>query len=416
MGLTMKEKRAVTQEIARRYRRADKKGKHQILDEFTRTTGYNRKYAIHLLTNWGKKKTVMIDGKPVQLVVGKPKKKKKRVGSIIYGEPVRKAIRRLWELYDYMCGKRLAFLIRLNIDVLLQDPDLSIDVSLREKLLSISPATIDRLLTPERKKLTIKSRSKTKPGTLLKKHIPIRTFFDWDERKAGFFELDTVGHDGGSTAGEYCFTLNATDVYSGWVELRALRNRGHRWVKDELVNIRKALPFPLLGVDSDNGGEFINKLVFAYCTDNGITFTRTRSYRKNDNCFVEQKNDLAVRRTVGYYRFDTQEEYEALREVYKHLCPLLNFFYPSFRLIEKVRRGSQVKKIYDDPKTPYARLLESPDLEKDHKDKLKRQMKKIHIVKQKRLVDQAVANLLQIYGEKKQSTLCFEEDNESSHG
>ena len=410
MGLTMKEKRALTQEIARRYRRTGKKEKRMILNEFTRTTGYNRKYAIHLLANWGKKRIQMIDGKPVQFVVGKLKKRKKGRGTVIYDEPVQKAIRRLWEFFDYMCGKRLAVLIRMNLTLLLQDPELSIDTSVKDKLLTISPATIDRILKPERKKLTLKSRSKTKPGTLLKKHIPIRTYFDWDERKAGFFELDTVGHDGGSTSGEYCFTLNATDVYSGWVELRSLRNRGHRWVKDEIELIHEGLPFPLLGVDSDNGGEFINKLLWGYCTENDIVFTRSRSYRKNDNCFVEQKNDLAVRRTVGYYRFDTQEEYEALKEVYIHLCPLLNFFYPSFRLIEKVRNGSHVKKVYDDPKTPYVRLLESPDLEKKHKEKLKQRMKKIHIVKQKRLVDQAVAQLLRLYEKKKQNNLSFKED------
>ena len=416
MGLTMKEKRALTQEIARRYRRTGKKEKRMILNEFTRTTGYNRKYAIHLLANWGKKRIQMIDGKPVQFVVGKLKKRKKGRGTVIYDEPVQKAIRRLWEFFDYMCGKRLAVLIRMNLTLLLQDPELSIDTSVKDKLLTISPATIDRILKPERKKLTLKSRSKTKPGTLLKKHIPIRTYFDWDERKAGFFELDTVGHDGGSTSGEYCFTLNATDVYSGWVELRSLRNRGHRWVKDEIELIHEGLPFPLLGVDSDNGGEFINKLLWGYCTENDIVFTRSRSYRKNDNCFVEQKNDLAVRRTVGYYRFDTQEEYEALKEVYIHLCPLLNFFYPSFRLIEKVRNGSHVKKVYDDPKTPYVRLLESPDLEKKHKEKLKQRMKKIHIVKQKRLVDQAVAQLLRLYEEKKQNNLSFDEKKEISYG
>jgi len=412
----MKEKRALTQEIARRYRRTGKKEKRMILNEFTRTTGYNRKYAIHLLANWGKKRIQMIDGKPVQFVVGKLKKRKKGRGTVIYDEPVQKAIRRLWEFFDYMCGKRLAVLIRMNLTLLLQDPELSIDTSVKDKLLTISPATIDRILKPERKKLTLKSRSKTKPGTLLKKHIPIRTYFDWDERKAGFFELDTVGHDGGSTSGEYCFTLNATDVYSGWVELRSLRNRGHRWVKDEIELIHEGLPFPLLGVDSDNGGEFINKLLWGYCTENDIVFTRSRSYRKNDNCFVEQKNDLAVRRTVGYYRFDTQEEYEALKEVYIHLCPLLNFFYPSFRLIEKVRNGSHVKKVYDDPKTPYVRLLESPDLEKKHKEKLKQRMKKIHIVKQKRLVDQAVAQLLRLYEEKKQNNLSFDEKKEISYG
>ncbi len=356
MGLTMKDKKALTQELARRYRRSDRKRKTAILDEFVKTTGYQRKYAIHLLANWGKSKTRIIDGELVNLVVGRPKKRK-RVGRVIYGADVKVAVKELWEFFDYMCGKRLVVLIRMNIEALVRELELSIDKEVKRQLLSISAATIDRILKPEREKNRFKSRARTRPGSILKHQIPIRTFYPWDERLPGFFELDTVGHDGGSAAGEYCFTLNATDVYSGWVELRALRNRGHRWVMEQVINIRSELPFALKGVDTDNGGEFINKVLLNYCKEHEITFTRGRPYRKNDNCFVEQKNDMAVRRTVGYYRFDTEEEYEALRNVYKHLCPLLNFYYPSVRIIAKERIGSKVKKIYDEPKTPYMFLL-----------------------------------------------------------
>jgi hypothetical protein len=152
--------------------------------------------------------------------------------------------------------------------------------------------------------------------------------------------LDTVHHDGGSASGEYCVTLTATDVFSGWTELRALRNRAHRWVKEEVVDIRCQLPFPLLGVDSDNGGEFINRTLLKYCNDTDVAFTRGRPYRKND---------IAVRRTVGYYRFTTDAEYQALKEVYTHLCPLLNYFYASVKLVEKIRTGPRVKKVYEVP-------------------------------------------------------------------
>ena len=409
MGLTMSEKRSITRETVRRYRAADKKGKQTILNELTKTTGYSRKYAIHLLSTWGKEQIRSIDGKPVKFIVGTPGKLIARVGKPTYDEPVREALRKIWQTFDYMCGKRLAVLIRMNIDILYNEKELGIEDDVKEKLIRISPATIDRILASERRKLTIKGRSHTRAGTLLKHQIPIRVFYDWEERKPGFFELDTVAHDGGSSSGEYCFTLNATDVYSGWVELRPLQNRAHRWVKEQTEGIRNQLPFPLKGIDSDNGGEFINHQLWTWCNDHHITFTRGRPYRKNDNCFVEQKNDLTVRRTVGYYRFDTRQEYETLGEVYRHLCPLLNFYYPSVRIIEKIRIGARVKKIYDKPKPPYVRLLESPDIEESVKEKLRRRAANLHIVKQKRLVDKAVVELMGIYEQKLQGRLQFEE-------
>jgi hypothetical protein len=358
-----------------------------------------------VLCTWGKKQLLRVCGKPVKLIAGKPKKRKKRTSRRIYDEPVRAAVRKIWELFDYMCGKRLAVLIRLNGDLLAREPELGIDATVLDKLARISPATIDRILTPARKKLTIKGRSHTRAGTLLKHQIPVRVFFDWDERKPGFFELDTVAHDGGTSSGEYCYTLDATDVYSGWVELRAPQNRAHRWVKEETEGIRAELPYPLKGIDSDNGGEFINHQLWTWCRDHQITFTRGRPYRKNDNCFVEQKNDSVIRRTVGYYRFDTRQEYDALREVYKHLCPLLNFFYPSVRIIEKTRIGARVKKVYDNPKPPYLRLLESPDIEDSIKAALKMQASRLHIVKQKRMVDKALVELMRIYDRKVQGLL-----------
>jgi len=408
MGLTMGEKKAVCRETVRRYRRADKKGKQKALDEFIATTGYHRKYAIHLLANWGKERLRILDGKPVRMVVGTSPKRKRRSGKRLYDESVRKAIRKLWALFDWMCGKRLAVLIRLNIELLQQEAELGIDETVRRKLLQVSPATIDRILQPERKKLVLKGRSHTRAGTLLKHQIPIRTFFDWDERKPGFFEADTVAHDGGSSRGEYCLTLNATDVYSGWVELRALPNQAHRWVKEEVERIRLELPFSMKGFDSDNGGEFINHQLMDWCKQHQILFTRSRAYRKNDNCFVEQKNDLAVRRTVGYYRFETAQEYEALKEVYQHLCPLLNFYYPSVKIIEKIRVGARVKKRYDLPKPPYQRLLESADVEEPVKEILRQRARKLHIVKQKRLVDKAVARLMRVHEEKAQMHLSLD--------
>ena len=407
MGLTMSEKKALTRETAARYRAAEGKTKQRILDEYSATTGYHRKYAIYLLRNWGLQRVQLIDGQAVRFVLGQPRKKKprKRRSPRIYDTPVIEALRRVWQLFDYMCGKRLAVLMRLNMQLLQSDPELDIDEAVAEKLMRISPATIDRLLAADRKALSLKGKSRTRAGTLLKHQIPIRAFFDWDERCPGFFELDTVSHDGGSARGEYCLTLNATDVSSGWVELRALPNRAHSWVRHEVQAIAATLPFALKGIDSDNGGEFINHQLWQWCNQNDIAFTRGRPYRKNDNCFVEQKNDLAVRRTVGYYRFEGEQQYLALAEVYRHLCPLLNYYYPSLKIVEKTRLGARVKKRYDAPKPPYQRLLESDHLDDSLKQQLRQHAAGLHIVKQKRLVDKAVANLMRLYEAQRQPDL-----------
>lgn len=404
MGLSMKEKKALTQVLAKRYRKGSRDQKKRILDEFVKTTGYNRKYAIHLLINWGRTICRHIDGEFVKLKVGRPKKRKRK-GRRIYTDATRKALKEIWKFFDYMCGKRLVWLIRTNIELLRHEPEFLIDEDVQRQLEKISASTIDRVLAPARKKLSVKGRTHTKHGPLLKHQIPIRTEFTWDERVPGFFELDTVGHDGGSPTGQCCFTLTMTDVSSGWVELRALRNRAQRWIKENIAEVRGALPFVMKGIDSDNGGEFINHTLMNYCRDNQIEFTRGRPYRKNDNCFVEQKNDIAVRKTVGYYRFDTDEEYEALKDVYLNLCPLINYYYPSVKITGKERIGAKVKKTYDTPKTPVQRLLESPNLDAVTKAMLRTRIKKIHICKQKKLVDQAVARLLRLYEKKNQLKL-----------
>jgi hypothetical protein len=403
MGLGMKERKKVSNEVSKRYQAANRKGKGRILDEFVATSGYNRKYALHILANWGKTRLVNVEGVVVALKAEKPKKPRKSRGGRPkkYGDEVIAAVCRIWEFFDYQCGKLLAPLIRLMIDFLVAEAEFDITSEIGAKLLTISPATIDRRLKPERKKLELKGKSLTKPGTLLKNQIQVRTFFAWDERKPGFFELDTVSHCGVSSSGEFCSTLTLTDVSSGWVETRALRNRAHRWVKENTAEVRETLPFPMLGIDSDNGGEFINLQVLQWCIENHIQFTRSRPYRKNDNCFVEQKNGDIVRKTVGYFRYDTDEETTALAEVYRYMCPLVNFWYPSIKITGKERLESgRLKKTYDLPKTPYQRLLESPDVSDMVKDELRRRAALINPVTQKRLQNRALANLLRINRQK----------------
>jgi hypothetical protein len=405
MELDMKTRKKLTGIQSKRYQKARKKAKTKILDEFIAGTGYNRKYALHLLANWGKTKQLTIDGKAVKLTAKKPKKAKANKGGRPkkYGDDVIAVVCKIWEFFDYQCGKLLAPLIKLMIDFLVAEPEFGINnnLEIRKKLLEISASTIDRRLKSERKKLEIRGKSLTKPGKLLKNQIPVRTYFTWDERKPGFFELDTVSHCGANSSGEFCSTLTLTDVCAGWVEVRGLRNRAHIRVKLATMEVRDTLPFPLLGIDSDNGGEFINEQLKSWCDENHIQFTRSRPYRKNDNCFVEQKNGDIVRKTVGYYRYDTDAETEALQEVYKFLCPLVNYWYPSIKIKGKERlKNGKYKKNYDVPKTPYQRLLESPDISNEAKDELRRRAALINPVTQKRLVNRALARLLKLNKEK----------------
>lgn len=236
--------------------------------------------------------------------------------------------------------------------------------------MQISAATIDRLLAQDRRRLQIRGRSRTKPGTLLKHQIPIRTFSSWDEGRPGFLEVDLVSHDGGHPVGDWIQTLSATDVATGWTETRACKNKAQVHVFAALLQIRRGLPFPLLGIDSDNGSEFINNQLLRYCEREEITFTRSRPYRKNDACFVEQKNWHVVRRTVGYVRYDTEEELTLLNELYSLLRLMTNFFSPQMKLKEKTRDGARVTKRYDEAKTPYQRLLNAAVLPEEDEERL----------------------------------------------
>lgn len=255
---------------------------------------------------------------------------------------------------------------------LIEQRELRVKVAVRQKLLQVSAATVDRLLRPERKRYELKSRARTKPGTLLKHQVPIRTFSEWDEGKPGFLEIDLVGHDGGNVQGEFLYSLKATDVASGWIETEAVRNRAQVWTFQALERIRQRLPFPLLGIDSDNDGAFINDHLLRYCKENRLTFTRSRPYRKNDNCYVEQKNYSVVRRLVGYLRYETEGEQKILEQLYRCSRLYYNFFQPNLKLLSKERIGSRVVKRYDRPRTPYQRLLESPEITPEQKNRLRR--------------------------------------------
>jgi len=371
MGLSMKEKKAVTKEYKPRYQKASKKEKKTLLDEFTKLTGYHRKSAVRLL-NAKPVKQVMIrmNGKQVKI---KPEKKRtsNRKGKRIYTDEVIKVLRLVWTFFWFKCGKILAPLMRQQMPYIAKWPAFGITMETAEKLKKISPASIDRYLKKDKESMKLKGKSLTKPLDSLKSRIPIRTFYTSEERKKpGFWQIDTVHHCGQSTSGQYLHTLTATDVASGWIELRSLLNSAHKWTFGALSHIKTSALLPVLEFHSDNGSEFINHATEIWCKDTGIPFTRSRDHKKNDNCFVEQKNGAVVREYVGYDRLEGLEEQSLLSAVYKPLVPLLNFFMPTQKLKSKTRIGSKEIKVFDDPKSPFQRLVESSEVTQKTKDSL----------------------------------------------
>lgn len=370
MGLDMKTKKKLTEETAKRYCKAGKKQKSTIIDEFIATTGYNRKYAIHILKNAAKIKITHfnnVEKKSVQVIT---KQRKKRIYVKYYGADVKDEIVRLWIFSMFLCAKRLVSFIRDNLDYF--STKFGYSEEMKHKLSKISSATIGRMISPEISKYSIRGISTTRPAKNLNKLIPIRVYFQWDTLEPGFFEADTVANCGMSTEGQYISTLTLTDVFSGWTENRALLNKAQRWVKEAVDDVKKKLPFQMKGLDSDNGSELKNTQLLGWCQENHVEFTRSRPYRKNDNCYVEQKNDSVVRRIVGYYRFEGEEARAVMAELYETYNLLVNYFFPSMKIQKKERIDAKVTKKYDNAKTPYTRLIECESLPEEAKQALRR--------------------------------------------
>ncbi|MDD2517586.1 MAG: transposase family protein [Mesotoga sp.] len=412
MRLSMVSRREVIVKSADKYRKASKKDKGQILDRITEITGYNRDYASHLLTLFGKR-LYMESKRGTRFILeadrkdSKVRRKRKRT----YDREVADAVATLWKMMDYICGKRLAAAIPWLVPKLEATKDLFLDDDRRLKVMSVSAATIDRMLADRKRKLRLKERSSTKPGTLLKHKIPIRTFADWDEDKPGFVEIDLVSHEGGCSSGEFAFTLDVTDVASGWTELMAVRNRARIWTMEALKAIRSRLPFPLCGIDSDNDSTFINHHLQKYCEDERITFTRSRAGNKNDNCYVEQKNWSVARRVAGYARYDTEGEVKALNELYDVYRLYVNFFLPSAKLISKTRTGAKVKKSYDTPKTPCQRLLDSDHVAEEVKSNLRGQFDSLNPADLKKEIDRLKSRLNRAFRNKNRTLAGNEIDS-----
>jgi len=394
MGLTMKEKKAVTRAYKPRYLKASKREKTGILEEFTRLTGYHRKSAIRLLSA-NPVKQVMIYGKGKAVKI-KPERRRisNRKGKRIYTDDVIAALRLVWMFFWFKCGKILAPFMRQQMAYIAEWSDFGITEEIAEKLKKISPATIDRSLKKDKEALRLKGKSLTKSMASLKSRIPIRTFYTSEERsKPGFWQIDTVHHCGQVTSGQYLHTLTATDVASGWILLCPLLNNAQKWTFEALAHIKNTVPLPILEFHSDNGSEFINNTTELWCKRSGIPFTRSRDHKKNDNCFVEQKNGAVVREYVGYDRLEGLHEQALLADIYLSLVPLLNFFMPTRKLKSKTRIGSKESKAYDEPRSPFQRLIESERTPQKTKESLLRLIVLYNPVELQHNVNKAIMRL-----------------------
>lgn len=366
------------EQLRRRYRQASKKERAAILDEFTKTTGHHRKHAIRVL------------GRP------RPADRPRRSRPRIYGPEEAHALLLASDLFDGICAKLLRAALDVELEGLVTSGRLSISAQCYEKLQRISPATIERLLRPHRLQGR-RSRGFTRPGSLLKHQIPIRTWADWTEKRPGFVEMDLVDHSGGRIirGADHAWTLTFTDVHTGWSECVAVRNKAQVHVFAAIQQARTRLPVPLLGLDCDNGAEFINDQLWRYCQQEQITFTRARVGHSNDNAYAEQTNWSDVRRAVGYHRYDTPQQLDLLNRLYAVLHLYGNFFLPTTRLQEKIREGSRVRRRYDRPQTPYARVLASLDVAETDKASLRETYALLDLVDLRGQLDDLQRQLLQ---------------------
>ena len=338
-----------------RYQKVSKPFRARILDEFCQVCDYNRKYAIRLLNGPApqKPKTIMRKGR-------RP----------TYGAKVISALTAIWEAAGYPCSVRLKALLPLWLPWAIKRMALTAQV--QKQLLMISPPTVDRRLKGKRGQLKKRLYGRTKPGTLLKHHIPIKTD-SWDVKSPGFTEIDLVSHSGNSASGEFLHSLNVTDIHTTWVESRAVMGKSQIGVLSAMQDIEQALPFKLLGIDSDNGSEFINYHLKTFCDQKNIQFTRGRPYKKDDNAHIEQKNYTHVRKILGYLRYDSQPAQKAINELYQNELQIFqNLFLPAMKLMKKTRVGSKLKRLYDKPQTPLERVLKCPQADPVKVQRLKR--------------------------------------------
>jgi len=356
--MSLRARQELSDSIRVRYAESGRKEKTKILDEFTAATGYGRKHAIAVISRPRDR-----DYAKVRTRASPPR---------IYTDEVQEALVQIWEASNRLCSKRFVPYLPTFVRALERCGHLKLKPEVKRRLLGISTATVDRLLY---KKRHGKARplTTTRRGRLLKHQIPIRTFTDWDEDKVGFLEADSVAHCGTTMAGTFINSFVLTDIKTGWTECLALLYKDQDLVVRGLEEARRRFPFPVRGLDTDNGSEFITGTMVKYCEKEKITFTRSRPYKKNDQCFVEQKNGQIVRRLIGYDRYEGVEAARAMAELYAVIRLYTNFFQPSMRLVSKSRDGAKVRRLYDKPRTPYERVLLASEVASTIKGSLRRQ-------------------------------------------
>ena len=352
--MSLKARRELLNSVRERCRQAAKSAKTKILDEFMESTGYGRKHAVALL-NKDRDQTLRPQG------IGRKRE---------YDEEVKRILVQLWRIANEICSKRLIPFLPDLIEALDLSGRLNLTDEVRAKLLKVCPATADKLLASERKSRG-RGLTTTRSGKLLKRQIPVRTFADWNDVEPGFFEADLVAHCGDTITGSYLNSLVLTDIATTWTECFALLNKCELEVLAALKQAQKILPIPLLGFDSDNGSEFINYGLQEFCEAERITFTRSRPYKKNDQCHVEQKNGSVVRRIVGYDRYEGQQAKDCLQDLHDVMHSYVNFFQPSMKLLSKHREGSKTSRKYDVAQTPYRRMLSSSSVSEATKLRLR---------------------------------------------
>jgi hypothetical protein len=381
--MSPRSKREYREAVYLRYKNAPRHEKTAILDEFCATYGCHRKHAIRVLKKFKR--------------FTKPKAKKRGKPTSYHNEVVGKPLKEIWLAANLPCSKRLKVILPLWLPGYVEFfGQLNADVT--NALLKISPPTIDRLLKPIRIHYTKRGRSTTKPGTLLRKKIPIKTN-QWDESRPGFLEADTVAHCGDSTSGMYVNTVDFVDIATGWTEQRAVWGKGESGVLEQIKNIEKTLPFPLLGFDCDNGGEFLNYHLLRHFTERKqpIQFTRSRAYHKDDNAHIEQKNWTHIRQWLGYDRLDNPKVVSLLNNLYTKEWRLFhNFFCPSVKLIAKERIGSKTIKHHDLPKTPYQRIMDSPHIQESVKLSLSKQLENLNPFMLRKTMDKKLKMIFSI--------------------
>jgi hypothetical protein len=371
--MSLQSKREYLTQIRSRYRRAGRVHKSKIIDEYCHVCGYDRKYAI---------KRLAADPHRLRRKPGrKPLYDKERLLPLL---------KRVWLASDQMCSKRLRAALPKWL------PHLSaLSAENKTQLLSLSPATMDRLLKPLRVRYPGKGLAGTKPGTLLKHHIPIRTG-NWDITRPGFIEADTVAHCGNSLAGDFVWSLVFTDIFSGWTQLRATWNKGAFGIQQQIADLEKHTPFAIAGFDCDNGSEFLNYPLLEYFThrQKPVAFTRSRPYHKNDNAHVEQKNWTHVRQLLGWDRLENPQLVELINDLYrKEWSAYQNFFCPSMKLVSKERVRSRYRKRYDAPRTPYERLLQSPEVSAENKDQLQAAYTRLNPFALKKMIEEKLKKI-----------------------